>query len=218
MGSNSEREHERGLPPGVGLAQGPPVRGVSRRTFLRGGFWGVLGLMSLSSLGVLWNVIWPRKIQGFGSTIVVPADKVPKPGDDPVHIIEGKFYLVNLKPGEGAWGQFGVPAKEGGLLAIYHKCTHLGCTIPWRPEFVFQGEKSWFRCPCHGTTCTKAGIRVFGPAPRPLDTMALEVDPQGNVLVHTGQIKLGGQDNPLRTVAYRVQQAAKRLRPSSGRG
>ena len=60
----------------------------------------------------------------------------------------------------------------------------------------------WFRCPCHGSTYTRAGIRVFGPAPRPMDTMAITANPDGSLTVDTGRIVKGGEDNPQRTVPY----------------
>jgi cytochrome b6-f complex iron-sulfur subunit len=72
--------------------------------------------------------------------------------------------------------------------------------VPWRPEFDFEGDKGWFRCPCHGSTYTKAGVRVFGPAPRSMDTMAITVDGSGNITVNTGAITPGGTDNPTRAI------------------
>ena len=66
--------------------------------------------------------------------------------------------------------------------------------------FDFEGVKGWFRCPCHGSTYTKAGIRVFGPAPRSMDTMKIDVDGAGNIVVQTGVRQLGGPDNPKRAI------------------
>jgi Rieske Fe-S protein len=68
--------------------------------------------------------------------------------------------------------------------------------MPWRSGFQFEGQTGWFRCPCHGSTYNKAGVRVFGPAPRPMDTMAITVNEDGSLSVNTGEITLGGPDNP----------------------
>ena len=92
-------------------------------------------------------------------------------------------------------------------MALYWKCPHLGCTVPWNPGFQgaqvnFPGITGWFRCPCHGSTYSRAGVRVFGPAPRPMDTMLLSVNGDGSVNVNTGKITGGAADNPLRAVAY----------------
>jgi hypothetical protein len=35
-----------------------------------------------------------------------------------------------------------------------------------------------------------------------MDTMAIAVNPTGDITVETGQITQGGQDNPFRVVAY----------------
>ena len=43
-------------------------------------------------------------------------------------------------------------------------------------------------------------MRVFGPAPRSMDSMAVEIDDNGNITVQTGDITSGAPDNPLRAV------------------
>ena len=77
------------------------------------------------------------------------------------------------------------------------------CTVIFNGAAVnFPGVVGWFRCPCHGSTYSRAGIRVFGPAPRPMDTMAITVNGDGSISVNTGAITSGGTDNPLRAVSY----------------
>ena len=174
---------------------------VNRRQFMGASFWGVMGLGLTSGLAAFLAMFWPRGITGFGGKIAVAAILIPEAGTDPVRVIVGKFWLTHLQPGEGVHAGFGQPG-EGGLLALWWKCPHLGCTVPWRPDFAFEGETGYFRCPCHGSTYTKAGVRVFGPAPRPLDTMAITVNVDGSLTVDTGVITKGGTDNPKRTVPY----------------
>jgi cytochrome b6-f complex iron-sulfur subunit len=142
------------------------------------------------SVGSFLNYFNPRHLTGFGGVIKVPASQVPQPGAEPVKIFAGKFWLVNLKPGEGGFGA--VPgSQKGGLLALYQKCPHLGCTVPWNPSWEYGGQKGWFKCPCHGSTYSEGGLKVFGPAPRSMDTMALTRNPDGSVTVNTGKITLG---------------------------
>ena len=43
-------------------------------------------------------------------------------------------------------------------------------------------------------------MRVFGPAPRPMDTMAVKVNADRSVDVDTGKITPGAPDNPQRAV------------------
>lgn len=174
---------------------------VSRRVFVLGGFWTGLGMLLVGLLGSPLDFIWPRKITGFGGPIPVTPDRIPAEDADPVRIVEGRFWLVNLKAGTTPNGE----ETPGGLLALWQKCPHLGCTVPWRSDFVFQNRKGWFRCPCHGSTYTKeGGILVAGPAPRPLDVFPLEVQSDKSIVVQTGRAfeGSGSADNPKRAAPY----------------
>lgn len=180
------------------------ARKLARRSFLRVSTFAGLTLFTGGLIASFLGFFNLRKPSGFGGTVTVTPDRIPSAGTDPVRIPEGKFWLVNLNGPEGDVLQAG---GTGGLLALYWKCPHLGCTVPWNPAFNgatvnFPGIIGWFRCPCHGSTYSKAGIRVFGPAPRPMDTMRLTVNGDGSVSVNTGQITSGGADNPLRAVPY----------------
>lgn len=180
------------------------ARKIARRSFMRVSvFAGLslgLGAWTASFLG-FFNLRHPT---GFGGVVTVAKARIPKVGDDPARISEGKFWLSNL---QGAQGDvFGV-GGAGGLMALYWKCPHLGCTVPWSPTFAggqvnFPGVTGWFRCPCHGSTYSRAGVRVFGPAPRPMDTMLLTINGDGSLNVNTGKITSGAADNPLRAVVY----------------
>ncbi len=131
---------------------------------------------------------------GFGGVVNVAANQIPAVGADPARVSAGKFWLVNLQGAEG--DVLGV-GGTGGLLALYWKCPHLGCTVPWLGDFDgslvnFPGVTGWFRCPCHGSTYSRAGVRVFGPAPRPMDTMdPHHVNGDGSLTVNTGRITSG---------------------------
>lgn len=176
----------------------PLDRDVSRRNFIRASFWGGLGVTLLGSVGLLLDYLYPRNVRGFGGP--VPAGNVSdyEKGADPVPNSEGQFWIANMDPAETRHGGSG---GADGLLALWRKCPHLGCTVPWRGTFSYEGDSDgWYRCPCHGSTYTKAGIRVYGPAPRSMDTMLIEIDDAGNITVQTGTITPGGPDNPTRAV------------------
>jgi cytochrome b6-f complex iron-sulfur subunit len=180
------------------------ARKLARRSFLRVSAFAGLTLFTGGLLASFLGFFNLRKPSGFGGTVTVTRDRIPRPGADPVRIPEGKFWLVNLNGPEGDVLQAG---GTGGLLALYWKCPHLGCSVPWSPAFNgaavnFPGIIGWFRCPCHGSTYSKAGIRVYGPAPRPMDTMRLTINGDGSISVNTGQITSGAADNPLRAVPY----------------
>lgn len=180
----------------VAQAQRVPAD-ASRRRFILASFWTGLGVTLLGSVGVFLDFFYPRNVRGFGGP--VPAGNIAEfpPGADPKHFLSGQFWVVNLDPAETRPGGSG---GGSGLLALWHRCPHLGCTVPWRAGFSYEGDQGWFRCPCHGSTYTKAGVRVFGPAPRSMDTMKIDIDAAGNLVVQTGQRTPGGPDNPTRAV------------------
>jgi cytochrome b6-f complex iron-sulfur subunit len=73
---------------------------------------------------------------------------------------------------------------EAGYVALYQKCVHLGCRVPWCQS------SQWFECPCHGSKYNRVGEKQAGPAPRGLDRFALEVA-GGSIVVDTGNLVLG---------------------------
>ena len=93
---------------------------------------------------------------------------------------ENEFYLVRL--------------EDGGFLALHRKCTHLGCSVPWRPD------EERFACPCHASAFDIRGAVLSSPAPRPLDLFAVAIK-NGQVLVDT--------TNKLRRTAFDPDQVAR---------
>lgn len=172
-------------------------RALPRRRFLLGSFALGIGASLLGSVGVFLDYIYPRNVRGVGGPVAAGnVDDYPA-GGNPKHFPVGQFYVVNLDPDDARKG-----GSDGGtgLLALWHRCPHLGCTVPWQSNFSWLSERGWFRCPCHRSTYTKAGVRVFGPAPRSMDTMRIEIDAAGGIVVQTGEIQRGGEDNPTRAV------------------
>jgi hypothetical protein len=62
-----------------------------------------------------------------------------------------------------------VRLDDGEVRVFEAESTYLGCTVPWRPEFQWNGEYGLFRDPCHGGTWMLDGTAVTGRAPRDLD-------------------------------------------------
>ena len=174
---------------------------VTRRLFILGGFWTTLSLALVGLMGPSLDFAFTRNPSGGAREVFVSPERIPAPGDDPVVIAEGRFFLVNLEAGT-------TPNREktdGGLLALWQKCPHLGCTVPYRADFNFLGRTGWFRCPCHGSTYTKeGGILVAGPSPRPLDLFEVTVQDDNSIVVNTGVTvaEKGDEDNPSKTVEY----------------
>jgi cytochrome b6-f complex iron-sulfur subunit len=187
----------------------PPVAAtpVARRAVLRWAFWGSIAAAVTGGAASLINALYPRTVEAFGGPVAVPAAAIPRPGTAPVPTADGHFLLVNLATDEGRLASDETPAS-GGLLALWWKCPHLGCTVPWKGDYRAGADKDpldrkgWFNCNCHGSTYTKAGVRVFGPAPRSMDTMQIDVSKDGGITVQTGKRRSGDTDNPQRTVSW----------------
>jgi cytochrome b6-f complex iron-sulfur subunit len=146
---------------------GSGLRKVTRRGFVRNAVLGSVGVVLAEITIGTYLLFKPNKTSDFGSEITVPAVLVPKPGADPLKMPAGKFWLANT---------------DKGLIALYWKCVHLGCTVPW-----VSGSHE-FRCPCHGSIYAPDGQYRGGPAPASLDWMTLKVNGDGSVTVDTGAI------------------------------
>ncbi|HSP55560.1 MAG TPA: Rieske (2Fe-2S) protein [Dehalococcoidia bacterium] len=93
--------------------------------------------------------------------------------DQPIRFPEGRSWLVKQESGE--------------ILALFHVDPHLGCLVPWRPDFEYLGRKGWFRDPCHSETYDLDGHCVFGPCVRGLDRFEVRVS-DGQVEVNTAKV------------------------------
>jgi cytochrome b6-f complex iron-sulfur subunit len=147
------------------VAKVPSKGKPSRRDVLKTAWIAIGGLASLEIGGLALAYMQPRLAEGeFGSVIHVGAvDEFP-PGSV-THIPNGRFYLSRT--------------HDGGFLAIYQRCTHLGCNVPW------DQVAGAFICPCHNSQFTQDGDVLNPPAPRPLDLFPVTVE-NGQVLVDTG--------------------------------
>ncbi|HSQ16444.1 MAG TPA: Rieske 2Fe-2S domain-containing protein [Anaerolineales bacterium] len=139
---------------------------VSRRDFVNLAWVTLGGLAVLELGGVTLAYMQPRLAEGeFGSTLNVgKVDDFP-PGSV-THISNGRFYLSRL--------------ADGGFLALYQRCTHLGCNVPW------DQAAGAFVCPCHNSQFTPDGSVLNPPAPRPLDLFTVTIE-NGEIKVDTGQ-------------------------------
>ena len=167
----------------------PQEAGVNRRQFFTRAlgitFGAFLGLNGVSYLAFLW----PRLSGGFGSDIDVgavadiQAEVIQGDGSIlPKFVPEARAYIVPFAESDLSRSQFeGLPVVVGGLSALFQRCVHLGCRVPWCE--TSQG----FECPCHGSKYNYTGEYEAGPAPRNLDRFEV-LEEDGRMIVKTGTI------------------------------
>jgi cytochrome b6-f complex iron-sulfur subunit len=84
-----------------------------------------------------------------------------------------------------ASGIYIVHATEG-FYALSAVCTHLGCLTAWKPDLGI------IACPCHGSKFNPLGVKVDGPAPRPLPWLKVSVNDEGDLLVDRSTVVAPG--------------------------
>src|SRR4030065_280153 len=97
-------------PEPVAATPGPARAVLPRRLFILGGFWSTLALAVVGLTGPSLDFWWPRTVAGAARKVFVSSARVPKVGDGPVAIPEGRFFLVNLAAGTTPNGE----GRHGG--------------------------------------------------------------------------------------------------------
>lgn len=163
--------------------------GVTRRQFLtkalRISFGAFAGIQAISWLGFLW----PKVSGGFGSKI--DAGSIEEVKDQlfqadgsviPAFIPSARAYILPLDQSAAANSQFSSGSTVAdGLVAVYQRCVHLGCRVPW------CNSSQGFECPCHGSKYNMIGEYFAGPAPRNLDRFNVS-NVNGRFIIDTGTI------------------------------
>ncbi len=101
---------------------------------------------------------------------IVPPQTADLGGDS---VVAGK--VGDLKPNSGKIFRFGsrpgllILTAEGEYRAMSAVCTHLSCTVQYRPDL----KEVW--CACHNGAYGLDGRNISGPPPRPLQPFDVEV-------------------------------------------
>jgi len=184
----------------VPAAPPPPVDlealGVTRRQFLNRAILGVFGL-SLAGFGTaVLGFLWPTlEAGGFGSVInigkITDIDATIST-KQPFYSPQARSYInpypvadVPVAQKSSAYADPIINGMKSGYVALYQKCVHLGCRVPWCLS------SQWFECPCHGSQYNRVGEKKGGPAPRGLDRFALSVNSDGTMSVNTQTVFVG---------------------------
>lgn len=162
--------------------------GVSRRQFFNRAIGAIFGLF-LGLQGVYYLAFfWPKLTGGFGTDVDagsledLAAETVNPDGSiAPVFVPEARAYIVPAP--DSLSEQFdGRDVAAGGFMALFQRCVHLGCRVPWCSTSI------GFECPCHGSRYNSIGEYFGGPAPRNLDRFVVEVRDGDRFIVRTGTI------------------------------
>ena len=166
--------------------------GVTRRQFFNRGILTGLSLAVAGFGGAALAFLWPSGASGFGGKINVGSvADVQKAIDakQPFYNASAKVYIQPFPKQDVAKAQKVYPSTitagmAQGYVALYQKCVHLGCRVPWCQT------SQWFECPCHGSKYNRVGEKRGGPAPRGLDRFVVDVS-GGSIVVDTGTIIQG---------------------------
>lgn len=134
---------------------------VSRRDFLNQVTIGALGIAGLGSVAVTYQFFSPN-------VLFEPATQF-RAGTPDLYPLHSVSYLQDQ--------QVYIVRMEEGFYAVSAVCTHLGCVTQWKEE------AQMIACPCHGSKFKPDGIKIEGPAPRPLPHFAISLTSDGELLV-----------------------------------
>ncbi len=183
--------------------------GATRRKFFNRAIGAVFGLVMLQFALTGLAFFWPKLKGGFGAPIKAGSFAALK-----AEVLQGGTIVPKAIPAAQAWivpfelsllpGSqyepipFVVVGGEDdgvGLMALWHRCVHLGCRVP---ECI---PSQGFECPCHGSKYNAHGEYAAGPAPRNLDRFAVSIDGAGELVIDTGTIVQTPRSKSF-TVAY----------------
>lgn len=165
-------------------------RAPERRAFLRAG----LGLSALGAFGGFGAAslafLWPDVRAGFGSIFDVDDEEAilsEIEANGRYAFPPGRALLVRYDAEDDPEGQYAdiTDGQRSRVMALYHTCPHLGCTVPW------CDTSRWWECPCHGSRYNRWGEWMDGPAPRGMDRFRLEISEGGRLLLDTSEIVTG---------------------------
>jgi cytochrome b6-f complex iron-sulfur subunit len=154
-------------PPASAPTDAPPS--LDRRRFLNDA-WKALGAALLVEAGwTSYDILNPSTAEGFGGEVDAGSLSDFLEEGTVKYFLDGRFYVTQ---------------HQGGLRALYQKCPHLGCRVP------FCQSSARFECPCHGSVYNIIGEYVGGPAPRGMDRFPIRIH-NGRVAVDTSSVVEG---------------------------
>ena len=114
----------------------------------------------------------------FAVSVLYPITRYlvpPRVGESSAASVTLALKPDELKPNTGQIVKFGsrpaivIRTPAGELRAFSAVCTHLNCTVQYRPDL----GNIW--CACHNGRFDLKGQNIAGPPPRPLDAYVVNV-------------------------------------------
>ncbi len=117
---------------------------------------GTVATLAAIFYPVIRFMVPPRVVESSASSVVAAKTGEIKPN-------EGRIFKFGSKPG------ILVELETGEYRAFSAICTHLDCTVQYRPD-----EKLIW-CACHNGRYDLTGRNISGPPPRPLEEFKVNV-------------------------------------------
>jgi cytochrome b6-f complex iron-sulfur subunit len=152
---------------GVSVGSLPKPSIFQRRNFLKIGLVTLFLTALAEVIGLVTRFLSPKSLhEKTGGVVSVGSIDRYEPGSVTL-FREGGFFLIRT--------------EEGGFMAVYRRCPHLGCTVNW------DGNITEFYCPCHASSFDLYGEELSPPVPRSLDLLEVSFD-EKNILVDTSHV------------------------------
>ena len=136
---------------------------ITRRTFCNRALLTSAGVM-ISATAVSSQNNQPQALVAYPPVKIDGAERV----------MPGSYLYFNYPKANDA--AVLVRTTDGQYLAYNRKCAHRGCTVD------FDGARRCLICPCHrGVYDSRTGYVMYGPPPRPLDQIVLQMRAGGQV-------------------------------------
>jgi cytochrome b6-f complex iron-sulfur subunit len=133
------------------------IAGASRRSIVQWFLGTTLGAVALSVLYPVFRFVIPPEVAEPTTNRVLAGTLSEMPSNS------GRVFRFGSKPA------LLVRLPSGDVRAFTAICTHLGCTVQYRPDL----QQIW--CPCHDGRYNLQGVNVAGPPPRPLEQYAVAI-------------------------------------------
>ena len=130
---------------------------VTRKAFINWLLGTSLGATAVAALYPVFRFVIPPEV-GEAPVNRVLAGKLSELAAN-----SGKIFRFGSKPG------ILVRTANGEIRAFSAVCTHLNCTVQYRPDF----QHIW--CACHNGHYDLQGKNIAGPPPRPLDAYKVDI-------------------------------------------